>query len=88
MCRMTEISGACDSSDFIGNTDLVGIVNEYIFISGLEYIKFTTEDKLIDFISLMGTNLIPSAIAIEKYTHSSYLNNKISLKATKPRKGL
>ena len=38
--------------------------NEYIFISGIEITKFSTEDNFIDFVSLMYGNMIPSAIAI------------------------
>ena len=68
LCRMTEKSGACQSSDFDGNTILVGSddigYNEYVFVSGFEIIKFTTQDKIIHFISLMGNNMIPTAIAL------------------------
>ena len=65
MCRMTEMSGACDNSDFDGKTNLVGSdVNGYIFVSGFEIINFRTEDKMIDYISLMRDNLIPTAIAM------------------------
>ena len=82
---MTEMSGACDSSDFHGDTILVGSDdNEFIFISGFEFINFSTEDKIIDFISLIGYNLIPTAMAVgEKYTyfisdHYKFIeNNKI-----------
>ena len=78
LCRMTEKSGARHSSDFDGNTILVGSddigYNEYVFVSGFEIIKLTTEDKLIDFISVMGNKMIPTAIALgEKKTNSSYL---------------
>ena len=46
------MSGACDSSDFDGNTVLLGSDdNEYIFFSGFEIIKFSTEDEIIDLIS-------------------------------------
>ena len=68
---MTERSKACDISDFDGKTSLVGSDdNEYIFISGFESIKFTTDDKNRGFISLMGNNMISAAIAVgEKYTY-------------------
>ena len=74
MCRLTEISGACDSFDFHGNTILVGSddigYNEYVFFSGFKIIKSSTEDKFIDFIFFMGNTMIPTAIAIrEKYTY-------------------
>ena len=39
ICRMTEKSEAYGSSDFDGNTILVGRDNEYVFISGFEIIK-------------------------------------------------
>ena len=76
---MTEISGAADnSSDFDGNILLLQCENnEYVFISGLEIFKFKTDDKIIDYISLMGNNMIPYAIIVgEKYTHSLYLRYK------------
>ena len=74
ICRKTEKSGACDGSDFDGNNILVGSddigYNKYVFISGFEIIKFSAEDKIIDFISLMGNNIIPTAIAIgQEYTY-------------------
>ena len=44
--------------------------NEHTHISGFEKTKITTEDEIIDIISLMGNNKIPTAIAVgEKYTH-------------------
>ena len=63
---MTEFSGAADnSSDFDGNTLLLQCENnEYLYISGLEVFKFKTDDKIIDYISLMGNNMIPYAIII------------------------
>ena len=41
---------------------------EYLFISGFETIKVCTEDKISDFISLMGNYMIPTTIAEKKYT--------------------
>ena len=38
--------------------------NEYVFISGFEIMKFSTEDKLIGFISYTGDNLVPYIIGI------------------------
>ena len=65
---MTEMSGVDDSSAFYGNTILVGIedfgYNEYVFISGFEFIKFITDDQFIDFVSLMGNNMIPTVRAV------------------------
>ena len=62
---MTEFSGARDKIDFDGNTFLLECEdNEYVYISGLEITKFNTNDKLIDYISLMGNNMTPCAIMI------------------------
>ena len=62
---------ANDSSSFDGNTLLLECGDiEYIFISELETFKFKTDDKIIDYISLMGNNMVPYAIIIgEKYTY-------------------
>ena len=74
VCSMTEFSGAKDSSDFDGNTILLECEdNEYVYISGLEIAKFKTDDKIIDYISLMGNNMIPYAIMVgEKNTYFLY----------------
>ena len=69
------MSGACDSSDFDANTILTGSEIEYVFTSGSEIIKFFREDKIIDFISLKGNNMIPAAIAIGEKTHIWNLTN-------------
>ena len=72
---MTEFSGAADnSSDFESNTLLVQCEQiEYVYISGLEILKFKTDDNIIDYISFMGNNMIPYAIIIgEKYTYFIY----------------
>ena len=67
MCEMTKISRACDSSDFDGNTTLVGNDgNEDIIVSGFGNIKFSAEYKFIDFMPLMLTNMIRIAIAVEE----------------------
>ena len=65
ICEMTEFSGANDNSDFDGNTFLLECEdNEYVFISGLEIFKLKTNDKIIDYISLMGNNMVPYNFAI------------------------
>ena len=71
---MTEFSGANDSSGFDGNTLLSEFENnEYVYVSGLENINFKTDDKIRDYISLMGNNMIPYAIMVgEKYTYFLY----------------
>ena len=70
VCEMTEFSGAEDKDDFDGNTFLLECENnEYVFISGLELFQFKTDDEFIDYISLMGNNMVPYAFAVgEKYT--------------------
>ena len=74
ICPMTEFSGSKDSSGFDGNTLFLEFVNnEYVYMSGLEIIKFKMEEKIIDYISLMGNNMVPYAYAIgEKYTYFIY----------------
>ena len=63
-----------DRDNYDGNTLLLECEdNEYVYISGLEIVNFQIEDKIIDYISLMGNNMIPYAIAVgEKYTYFSY----------------
>ena len=65
---MTEVSGTVDkSSDFDGNTNLLQCENnENLYISGLEIFEVKTDDKIIDYISLMGYNIIPYAITFGK----------------------
>ena len=71
VCEMTEFSGANDSSDFDGNSILLECEdNQYVYISRCEISKFKTDDKIIDFISLMGNNMIPYTFEIgEKYIY-------------------
>ena len=79
VCPMTEFSGSANNnSEFDGNTLLVECENnEYVFISGLEITKFKIDDKIIDYISLMGNNMIPHAIMIgEKHTYFLYHHYK------------
>ena len=70
-CPMTQFSGANDSSGFDGKTLLLECENnEYVYFSGLEFFKFKTDDKIIEYISLMGNNMVPYAIIIgENYTY-------------------
>ena len=75
VCPMTEFSGSAnDSSGFDGNTLLVECENnEYVYISGLEITTFKIDDKIIDYISLMGNNMTPHATMIGgKYTYFLY----------------
>ena len=75
VCPMTEFSVAANNSpDFDGNTLLLECEdNEHVYISGLEFAKFKTNDKIIDYKSLMGNNMAPYAIMIgEQYTYFMY----------------
>ena len=64
---MTEFSGAGDSSDFDCNTILLGCQNnECVYVSGLEILKIKTDDKVTDYILVIGNNMCPSTIAIYK----------------------
>ena len=57
---MTQFSGANDSSIFDENTLLLEHENnEYVYNSGLEIFKFKTDDKFINYVSLMGNNMVP-----------------------------
>ena len=79
-CPMTESSCAANNSfEFDGNTLLVECENnEYVYISGLEITKFKIDDKILDYISPMGNNMIPHAIMIgERYTYFLYHHYKI-----------
>ena len=71
VCAMTQFSGAVDSPDFDGNTLLIQVEDdEYIHISGLEVFKFKTDDKIIEYISLTGNNMVPYPIVVgERYTY-------------------
>ena len=68
---MTEFSGAGDKIDFDGNTFLLEFENnESVYRSRLEIFQFKTDDKIIDFISLLGSNMIPYTFAVgDKYTY-------------------
>ena len=71
VCPMTKFSETEDKEEFNGNTFLLECENnEYVYISGLEIFKFKTDDKIIDYISVIGNNMIPYTFAVgEKYTY-------------------
>ena len=75
---ITEFSGADDNPDFDGNTLLLELEdNEYIYISGLEIFIFKTDDKIIEYISLMGNNMVPQVVMVgEKNTYFRNHNHK------------
>ena len=60
-----------DHPEFDGNTILLEFEdNEYVYNSGCEITKFKTNDKIVDYISLIGNNVIPYTFAIgEKCTY-------------------
>ena len=71
VCPMTEFSGAGDKIDFDGTTLLLECEdNEYVYISGLEFFQFKMADKIMDYIFLMGNNMIPYTFPVgDKYTY-------------------
>ena len=67
VCEKRKFSGGEDKEVFDGNTLLLERqYKEYVFISGLEIFKFKTDDKILDYISLMCSNMCPYAIIIGK----------------------
>ena len=68
---MREFSGAGDKIGLDGNTLLLECENiDYAYVSGLEIFQFKTDDKIIDYISLIGNNMIPCTFAVgDKYTY-------------------
>ena len=65
ICEMTKFSGAPENSNFDGNTILLeNVDSRYIFISGLEIFELKTDDKILDYISLIGRSMIPYTFAV------------------------
>ena len=55
---MTEFSGAEDEDGFDGSTFLLECQDsENVHISGSEYINSKADDKVVGYISLMGSNM-------------------------------
>ena len=82
VCQMTQFSGALNNLIFDGSTFLLDCEDsKSVHISGLEVFEFRTDDKILDYISLMGNNMIPYTFAIgEKHTnlistHYKFLEN-------------
>ena len=68
---MTQFSGALNNSNFDRNTILLECEDsKYVYVSELEIFEFRTDDKILDYLSLMGNNMIPYTFAVgEKYTY-------------------
>ena len=68
---MTEYSGAQDNSHFDGNTIFLECEDsKYIYISVRQIFEFRTDDKILEYIFLMGNNMIPYTFAVgEKCTY-------------------
>ena len=65
VCEMTEFSGANDHSDFDGYTILLERGDdENVYNSGFEICIIKTDDKIIDYISLMGNNKCTYALMV------------------------
>ena len=82
VCPTTEFSGALNNPNFDGNTILLECEDsKYIYISGLDVFKFRTDDKILDYITLMGNNMIPYTFVVgDRYTyfistHYNYFEN-------------
>ena len=71
VCQKAEFSGALNNPNFDGNTILLECEDrKYVYISELEIFEFRIDDKNLDYISLMGNNMMPCTFAIgEKYTY-------------------
>ena len=67
VCEITEFSKAKDNPFNDGNTSLPELENdEDECVSGYEFFKFKTDDKIIIYISLIGNNLCLYIIKLEK----------------------
>ena len=71
ICSMKEFSGAMHYSNFKGIIILLEVEDKkYVYISGFENFEFKTDDKVLDYISLVGNNMIPYTFATGgKYTY-------------------
>ena len=76
VCDMTNFSGAEDKEGFDGITLLPEFEDyEYVYFSGLEITEFKTDDKYLDYTSLVGNNMVRYAIIVgENSTY--FLNNR------------
>ena len=68
-----RVSGANENPNFDGNTILLEKEdNDYVYISESKNAKFKTNDRIIDYISLMGNNMCPYTFAIGTNIHILY----------------
>ena len=85
LCKMTDESGAWgdvgyeritlladntnpeDSSFVVANPDCSS--SEYVYIWGYQISIISTQDRIVDYISLMGINMIPTTIAVGEKKH-------------------
>ena len=67
---MTEVWADLGIADLDGNTVLLGgHNNEHVCFCGFELFRFATEDKILDFISIMAGYMNAYTIAVgERYT--------------------
>ena len=79
---MTEFSGALINPNSDGNTSLLECEDsKYIYISGLEIFEFRTDDKILDYMSLMDKKMNPYTFAVgDRYknfisTHYTNIQN-------------
>ena len=68
-CLMTVIWGSFNKNVFDGNTFLLRVSekideNKFLYVGGDMVRSFLTNDKIYEYISNMGNNLIPYSIAI------------------------
>ena len=77
-CQITKESAALNRGDYVGNSFILDVANsecnEYFFNSGYEIVRFTTEDKNIDFVSNIGNNMVVHAIAVRR-KHRCFLSD-------------
>ena len=78
-----------DNSNFDDNTIFLEAEDKkYVCISGLETFEFRTDDKILDYLSLMGHNMIPYTFAVgEKYTYFISTHYKV-IENDKIKKGM
>ena len=74
---MTVFSGGGDNnSDFDGNSFLLECEDgKYVYSSGRGFLEFRTDDKNVDYIPLVGNNMIPYAIMVEE-NYAYFLYNR------------